>query len=100
MSFTKKSLGVENKSAVYCQLSTLQLDALCLLCASAFTLAFFPAHSPKIKSFNSHQTSTMEGDQKTGMQFQTASVSWQTTYFVSVPKVLSDNSQQLSLLYF
>lgn len=61
MGFTKKSLGVENKSAEYHQLPTLQLDDLCLLFALAFTSAFFPARSPKIKSFNFHQTSNMEG---------------------------------------
>lgn len=61
MSFTKKFPGVENKSADYHHLPTLQLDGLYLLCALAFTSAFFPAHSPKIKYFNSHQTSTMEG---------------------------------------
>jgi len=41
-SFTKKSLGAEDKFAECCQLPTLQLDSLCLLCALAFILAFFP----------------------------------------------------------
>lgn len=61
MSFTKKPLGLENKSAEYHRLPALQLDGLHQLCALAFTSAFCPAHSPKIESFNSHQISIVEG---------------------------------------
>lgn len=60
MSFGKIPLGVEKKSAEYGRHPTLQLDGLCMLCALAFISAFFPAHSHKIKSFNSYQTSSIE----------------------------------------